>query len=83
MVQEVLTNHGIESESVPVGTLSKYSMPTLRVREADYDRSAELIDKMLKAIENPPIAQWLSRCGEQIERQFDICWKCGKDKPTA
>jgi hypothetical protein len=35
---------------------------------------------VFNALENPPIAPWLCRCGEHIEPQFDICWKCGKDK---
>ena len=82
LVQELLTNNGIESEVVPVGSLSKYSQPTLWVRDADYDRSIQLIEKMVHAFYNPPIGPWLCRCGEQIEGQFDICWKCGKDKSS-
>jgi hypothetical protein len=81
LAQEMLTNNSIDSAVVRLGTHSKYSKPTLWVRDADYDRSVALIDKMLHALDNPPIAPWLCRCGEQIEATFDSCWNCGKDKP--
>jgi hypothetical protein len=83
LVQEMLTNNGIETEIVPIGCLSKYSTPTLWVRDSDYDRSVQLVDKMAHALDNPPIAPWLCACGEQIEAPFDICWSCGKDKPVS
>jgi hypothetical protein len=82
IVQEMLANHTVESEVVPMGAHQKYSQPTLWVRGDDYSRAIALIDKMLHELRNPPIGAWLCRCGEQIEAQFDICWKCGKDKLT-
>ncbi len=83
IVHEMLTNHSIDSEVVAMGSYGKYSQPTLWVRDTDYDRAVELIKKMADEMNNSPLGAWLCRCGEQLDAQFDICWKCGKDKLPA
>ncbi|TVO77078.1 putative signal transducing protein [Sedimenticola selenatireducens] len=59
------------------GELSAIQFPVLWiVEDGDYDRGRELIEQYL----NEPVdaqGDWqCSQCGERVEGNFDICWKC-------
>ena len=85
LVCAMLANHGIQAEILPVARIGyKYSRPTVWVRDADFERAADLVDAMAHAMENPPVGfPWrCSGCMEENEPQFDICWKCGRDKTS-
>ena len=83
LVVDLLSNHGIEAEIVPVAAVGyKYARPTVLVRDADFDRAAGLVEQMVHAMNHPPVAfPWCCpSCMEENEAQFDICWNCGREK---
>ena len=45
--------------------------------DLDYDRALQLIDSAKIADESPAASWRCKTCGEQIEGQFSVCWKCG------
>lgn len=47
-----------------------------------YPRARLLLDKWL-AEEWDPGPDWLCPgCGERVEGQFEVCWKCGRESPA-
>ena len=47
------------------------------LNEGDFQKAAELRDALWKA-ESTGANSWICRvCGEESERQFTACWKCG------
>ena len=47
------------------------------LNDADFQKAAELRDALWKA-ESTGVKSWICRvCGEESERQFTACWKCG------
>lgn len=51
--------------------------PELWIRnDMDYDRAKQLIDDSI-ADESPAAGWRCDNCGEDNERQFAACWKCG------
>jgi rubrerythrin len=47
------------------------------LNEGDFQKAAELRDALWKA-ESTGAKSWICRvCGEESERQFTACWKCG------
>ncbi len=80
LVLELLQNHDIRVEVVPVGSLGKYSNQSLWVKTADVNRAADLIGQMVTALDTPSSGPWrCSGCGEENEAAFDACWQCGRD----
>ena len=51
------------------------------VNDSDYDRAMALLeDYRTPSTEN--LSDWTCpKCGEEIEKQFSECWKCGEDRP--
>ena len=79
LLRAMLLHHGIEARVAPVPTnIGRHAPDAAWVRESDYDQAMLLIAQM----ENVPIgSNWLCRgCTEVNEPQFDLCWKCGKEK---
>jgi len=53
------------------------SAPGLFVNEEDFDRAGELLEQFFDQTEQPPQGKWICpHCGESVEEQFDLCWKC-------
>jgi hypothetical protein len=51
--------------------------PELWIRnDMDFDRAKQLIDDSI-ADESPATGWRCDACGEENERQFAACWKCG------
>lgn len=45
-------------------------------RDTDFDRARQLIDDSIT--DESPAMDWrCASCGEENERQFAVCWKCG------
>jgi hypothetical protein len=49
--------------------------PELWVAEEDFARARQVVDELEQRSSLPP---WrCSNCGEEMEGQFTICWRCG------
>ena len=82
LLRNALDNAGIQCE---VRNENAYAFfpgaefdPELWVlNEGDFQKAAELRDALLRA-ESTGVKSWICRvCGEESERQFTACWKCG------
>ena len=84
LVATTLKNNGIDAVIALKGTRFYRSHPAVWVREEDYDRAADFVEKMREAMRNPPTGPlWrCDTCSEENEVQFDVCWKCGNERPT-
>jgi hypothetical protein len=74
----MLENHDIPAHITPAG---RSVDATLWVASADVERAKALIKQMEFTGDNPGFGFWRCACGEQVEAQFDTCWKCGLGKP--
>jgi hypothetical protein len=55
-------------------------LPSVWVRNEDYERAAALI----AAKDTKTRESWIcSSCGEVVEDQFGECWKCGRERAYA
>ena len=87
LFRDFLRDHRIESVifggflSGAAGELPATQFPEVWVvEELDYERGRELLRQFAgqDETEGRERGPWhCSRCGEEIEPQFDICWKCG------
>jgi hypothetical protein len=51
------------------------------VSDEDYERALRLAGEFrTPAPQNP--WKWRCECGEDVEDQFALCWKCGRERPT-
>jgi len=60
------------------------TLPAVWVDEKDAPQAMELMKEFLA---QPPadstLPAWLCpTCNENVEGQFDVCWQCGRDRPT-
>lgn len=85
---EVLKRHNINHVvrnlylSGGVGELPPTAIwPELWVDDEHYERARRLIDELLSADDSSAPAWVCSGCGEQVEGQFAICWKCATPAP--
>src|SRR5438128_1681244 len=93
LVKSFLDEVGIETivQSGGLGSIigaipvSEQTLPSLWVREEDYDRAITTIAG-IKAGDKPATpeaAPWkCPNCGEMIEPQFTDCWHCGHARPA-
>ena len=88
----ILINHYknvLDSEGIPSEVRNQHlssilgempfaeTWPELWVKnDIDYDRAKQLIDDSI-ADESPDSGWRCAACGEDNERQFAVCWKCG------
>lgn len=49
--------------------------------DVDYAKALSLINAALEQRAEPTISWKCRDCGEDIERQFGVCWKCGSASP--
>lgn len=78
----------VEGETLATGAVPmlKDSMPSVWVREEDAERARKIVDELPQGEDRlksaAPVAGWTCpECKEQVEEQFDACWKCGRAKP--
>jgi hypothetical protein len=85
----LLANEGIEAtlrdvESFSVLTGMPATQPSVWVNENDLERAEAFVNDFERGLQPSPGAAWhCTRCGETIEAQFDSCWKCGSNRPSA
>jgi hypothetical protein len=94
LVKSFLDEQGIESVvqgealsnilgEIPV---TRETLPSLWVREEDFDRACEAIAGFREGAvpAQPTASPWkCPNCGEEIEPQFTECWNCGTSRPQA
>jgi hypothetical protein len=85
-MKNVLKMHGIESSirnqylSAAVGEIPPHeSWPQLWVSDQDFERAKKIIEDTER--DSPESIEVLtcSKCGEEVEAQFAVCWNCGAD----
>ncbi|MGA7827137.1 MAG: DUF2007 domain-containing protein [Geobacteraceae bacterium] len=85
--QNILERHGIscwvknEYLSAGMGELPPIECwPQLCVADEDYPAAKRIVDE---AMAEKHLKSWICEaCGEEIEGQFAVCWKCGKSCPA-
>jgi YgiT-type zinc finger domain-containing protein len=85
--QNILERRGIRCRiknqylSAGIGELPPIECwPQLCVEDEDYFEASRIVEEALSEKEMPA---WVcASCGEEIEGQFAVCWKCGKSCPS-
>lgn len=89
MVRDILAANGIDAIVRQANTglhhLERGSVHLLN--EEDEAVAAELIRQFDAGLgerqdENQVVWPWRCRYGEDVEPQFNACWKCGQDRPA-
>ena len=63
-----------------IGELPAIHFPEVWVEDDDLAPAARILAEFLAPV--PDQGQWeCPQCGEVIEGQFDLCWKCGAPRP--
>jgi hypothetical protein len=84
--QNILDRHGIgcwvknNYLSSGVGELPPIECwPLLCVEDEDFSAAMKIVEE---ALSENTLKSWIcDACGEEIEGQFAVCWKCGKNGP--
>ena len=50
------------------------------VEDSEFERACELRDAVTKVPTAPKSSWTCPSCGEQLEGQFESCWKCGANR---
>ena len=87
-LQSVLESEGIDcwiknlSLSGGIGELPPNECwPEIWLRhDRDYNRALAIVSAFVKPSGTSHSA-WQCSCGEQLEGQFEVCWKCGASRP--
>jgi Putative prokaryotic signal transducing protein len=74
LFRNVLDSEGIASEMMGV---DKHAF--VCVAEEDYERAAAIASEFSTSAPHNPW-KWRCNCGEDIEEQFEVCWKCGRER---
>jgi hypothetical protein len=66
-----------------IGELPADVYPTVWVvHDDDLERARELLGRFLDDQHREPAGSWVCRgCGELVDGSFDICWRCGGERP--
>ncbi|MGD2019438.1 MAG: DUF2007 domain-containing protein [Thiohalocapsa sp.] len=52
------------------------------VHDEDLDRARELLQRFLDDQRREPTRSWVCHgCGELVDGSFDLCWRCGDERP--
>jgi hypothetical protein len=86
--KDILDGHGIrcwiknEFLSAAIGEIPPVECwPQLCVDDDNYAEAKRIVDVALST-ENDSSQTWkCDSCGEEIEGQFAVCWKCEKSRP--
>jgi hypothetical protein len=58
--------------------------PRVWVRSEDFERAQAIIAELEQDRTSPDAPGWTCpQCGERNEAEFDVCWKCQQERPTA
>jgi len=88
-LRNLLLSEGIESEvRIPFLAAAGGDLPITEcwsqlwiVNDEDLDRAMKLIDGT-RLTGAPSSESWkCPQCGEEIEGQFEACWRCGSSRP--
>lgn len=90
-LRNLLVSEGIECEvRTPFLAAASGDLPItecwseLRItNDEDYARALALIDTALERGAEPAVSWKCSVCGEDVEKQFGLCWKCGAASPDS
>ena len=50
-------------------------------RDIDYERARGIVEEALQSQHQGGEPWSCPGCGEWLERQFDVCWRCGTERP--
>lgn len=86
IMKNVLDMHGIESTirnqylSAAVGEIPPHeSWPQLWVSDRDVERARNIIEAAERESTESPKVFICTKCGEEVEAQFAVCWNCGTE----
>ncbi|NEV62027.1 DUF2007 domain-containing protein [Thiorhodococcus minor] len=91
ILHDFLDRHLIETTilgdylSGAIGELPADIYPTLWViYDGDLDRARELVARFLRGSEHRgELGSWTCEsCGETVSEGFDLCWRCGQERPA-
>ncbi len=70
-------------QSAAAGELPALAFPWVWVLEdRDLPRARELLAEFLsRRREAPDGPAWTCDCGTRVEAGFDLCWRCGRERP--
>ena len=88
-LRNALLTEGIESEvRTPFLGAARGDLPATEcwselwvVNDKDVERALEVIHEILEPGDQPAPSWKCRACGEEIEGQFEACWKCGSERP--
>jgi predicted RNA-binding Zn-ribbon protein involved in translation (DUF1610 family) len=73
-------------------SISDANLPTVWVEDSDVEQAVPIVQQYREtdranaddAVADAPRATWACpNCGENVEVQFDRCWKCGHERPPS
>ncbi|OGO95506.1 MAG: hypothetical protein A3F41_02250 [Coxiella sp. RIFCSPHIGHO2_12_FULL_44_14] len=50
------------------------------IEDQDYAKAMTILQSEMKRLREPRTAWRCPQCGERLEGQFDVCWKCGHSR---
>lgn len=72
------TNSGLAAGEVAPAV----AQPELWVVPEDFEAAERVLHATKEAFETRAGAAWsCPRCGERLEPQFEVCWRCGTERP--
>jgi len=84
IMKDILKMHNIESHiknqylSAAVGEIPPHeSWPQLWVSDQDFEHARKIIEEAEKDSPESQDVLICSKCGEEVEGQFAVCWNCG------
>ncbi len=82
LYQSILEDSGIHTLVKNKNAPYKEAWPELWVMDNSQFEEAEALIDSLAAASDSPIDSWnCHECGEDVEKGFGECWKCGAMKP--
>jgi hypothetical protein len=76
MLQEDGIAWEVTNDTVPLPGAEFYPKLWI-IEDSDFARAAEMLESFRKIPASTLGAWTCPACGEQLERQFSSCWKCG------
>lgn len=71
------TNSGLAAGELPPAV----AQPEMWVGEEDFSAAEHLLQKTEQAFETRAGEPWkCPNCGEKLEAQFEVCWRCGTEQ---
>jgi hypothetical protein len=88
-LRNLLVNEGIQCDvKTPFLAVAKGDLPVTDcwsqlwiMNDEDLEKALGVIDAALAQGVQPGGTWKCSKCGEEVERQFEVCWQCGSVRP--